>query len=153
MSAAATVTVMSYQLTAEQQRKIEENRRKALERRAERLGQTVNTKKQSSPGYNSTSVNVFQPPKPSAPTGPVTISHHRETNAPKRFVPPFKKDLQSFNNENTKLSGNGKRISPSTPHNSASSRQVRIYKYANILSSVHYSAQLKLKLSTVRQKT
>ncbi|XP_062287547.1 SWI/SNF-related matrix-associated actin-dependent regulator of chromatin subfamily A-like protein 1 [Scomber scombrus] len=117
---------MSYQLTAEQQRKIEENRRKALERRAERLGQTVTTNKQNSLGYNSASVNVFQPPKPSAPTGPVTISHHRETNAPKRFVPPFKKDLQSFNNENTKLSGNGKQISPSTPHNSASSRQAQV---------------------------
>lgn len=123
---------MSYQLTAEQQRKIEENRRKALERRAQRLGQTATTNKQNSPGYNSTSVNVF--PKESAPTGPVTINIHRQTNAPK-FVPPFKKDLQSFNNENPKLSGNGKQITPSTLHNSTSSRQVRIYKYVNILNS------------------
>uniref|UniRef100_A0A665WX77 SWI/SNF-related matrix-associated actin-dependent regulator of chromatin subfamily A-like protein 1 n=1 Tax=Echeneis naucrates TaxID=173247 RepID=A0A665WX77_ECHNA len=45
---------MSNQLTAEQQRKIEENRRKALERRAQRLGQTAagpsSSKHQQVPG-------------------------------------------------------------------------------------------------------
>lgn len=123
---------MSNQLTAEQQRKIEENRRRALERRAQRLGQTVNTNEQHSSGYNSTSVNVFQPFKQSVPPDHAIISHHKETNgqasAPKRFAPPFKKDSQSFNNENTKLqqvSGLGNQISPSTLHNIASSRQVR----------------------------
>ncbi|XP_044222028.1 SWI/SNF-related matrix-associated actin-dependent regulator of chromatin subfamily A-like protein 1 [Thunnus albacares] len=120
---------MSYQLTAEQQRKIEENRRKALERRAQRLGQTVTTNKQNSPGYNSTSVNVFQPPKQSALPDPATLSHHRETNdqasAPMRFVPPFKKDSQSFSNQNPKLqqvSGTGNQIK----HNFASSRQIQV---------------------------
>uniref|UniRef100_A0A8C6Q7X5 SWI/SNF-related matrix-associated actin-dependent regulator of chromatin subfamily A-like protein 1 n=1 Tax=Nothobranchius furzeri TaxID=105023 RepID=A0A8C6Q7X5_NOTFU len=39
---------MSNQLTAEQKRKIEENRRKALKRRAQRLGQTVSSSKQPS---------------------------------------------------------------------------------------------------------
>eukprot|EP00064_Thunnus_orientalis_P009349 superscaffoldBa00001180_g9373 len=120
---------MSYQLTVEQQRKIEENRRKALERRAQRLGQTVTTNKQNSPGYNSTSVNVFQPPKQSALPDPATLSHHRETNdqasAPMRFVPPFKKDSQSFSNQNPKLqqvSGTGNQIK----HNFASSRQIQV---------------------------
>uniref|UniRef100_A0A8C3G946 SWI/SNF-related matrix-associated actin-dependent regulator of chromatin subfamily A-like protein 1 n=1 Tax=Cyclopterus lumpus TaxID=8103 RepID=A0A8C3G946_CYCLU len=39
----AKLIIMSNQLTVEQQRKIEENRRRALERRAQRLGQTTTT--------------------------------------------------------------------------------------------------------------
>ncbi|XP_041857728.1 SWI/SNF-related matrix-associated actin-dependent regulator of chromatin subfamily A-like protein 1 [Melanotaenia boesemani] len=52
---------MSYQLTAEQQRKIEENRRKALERRAQRLGQTINSNKQPLTGFSSTSEQAQLP--------------------------------------------------------------------------------------------
>nr|XP_057937596.1 SWI/SNF-related matrix-associated actin-dependent regulator of chromatin subfamily A-like protein 1 isoform X2 [Doryrhamphus excisus] len=48
---------MSLQLTAEQQRRIEENRRKALERRAQRVGQTIATNSHGSmEGINGTSV-------------------------------------------------------------------------------------------------
>ncbi|XP_029314570.1 SWI/SNF-related matrix-associated actin-dependent regulator of chromatin subfamily A-like protein 1 isoform X2 [Cottoperca gobio] len=49
---------MSNQLTAEQQRKIDENRLRALERRAQRLGQTVSINKQTSGGFSSTSVQI-----------------------------------------------------------------------------------------------
>uniref|UniRef100_A0A7N9AXB3 SWI/SNF-related matrix-associated actin-dependent regulator of chromatin subfamily A-like protein 1 n=1 Tax=Mastacembelus armatus TaxID=205130 RepID=A0A7N9AXB3_9TELE len=74
---------MSNQLTAEQKRKIEENRRKALERRAQRLGQTVSTDKQISAGFNSSSASVqTQPPKHSAATDPATLAHHRDTSNP-----------------------------------------------------------------------
>uniref|UniRef100_A0A8C4HPM3 SWI/SNF-related matrix-associated actin-dependent regulator of chromatin subfamily A-like protein 1 n=1 Tax=Dicentrarchus labrax TaxID=13489 RepID=A0A8C4HPM3_DICLA len=92
---------MSNQLTAEQQRKIEENRRRALERRAQRLGQSTSSSKQTPGGFSSTSVQV-QPSKQSFTADPATLGHHRETpssaSAPKLFVPPFKKDSQSFYN-------------------------------------------------------
>uniref|UniRef100_A0A8D0DET9 SWI/SNF-related matrix-associated actin-dependent regulator of chromatin subfamily A-like protein 1 n=1 Tax=Sander lucioperca TaxID=283035 RepID=A0A8D0DET9_SANLU len=91
---------MSNQLTAEQQRKIEENRRRALERRAQRLGQTIRSDTQTSSGLSSTSVQVtLQPSKQSVASDPATLAQHT-ASAPKRFVPPFKKDSPSFNNYN-----------------------------------------------------
>ncbi|XP_070694755.1 SWI/SNF-related matrix-associated actin-dependent regulator of chromatin subfamily A-like protein 1 isoform X2 [Pempheris klunzingeri] len=117
---------MSNQLTAEQQRKIEENRRKALERRAQRLGQT-------SAGFNSTSVHA-QPPKRSAASDPAALAPHRETPssapAPKRFAPPFNKDSYSLCNQNQglkhqQLSGAGNQVTQDTVCNTASSRQSR----------------------------
>ncbi|XP_022051842.1 SWI/SNF-related matrix-associated actin-dependent regulator of chromatin subfamily A-like protein 1 isoform X2 [Acanthochromis polyacanthus] len=120
---------MSNQLTAAQQQKIEENRRKALERRAERLGQTISTNKQSSAGSSSTSVQT-QLPKQSISTDP---AHERQTaaSAPKRFVPPFKKDSQSFSDHNQHphhqyLSSGGNKTSRSSLFNSTSSRQIQI---------------------------
>uniref|UniRef100_A0A667YDG0 SWI/SNF-related matrix-associated actin-dependent regulator of chromatin subfamily A-like protein 1 n=1 Tax=Myripristis murdjan TaxID=586833 RepID=A0A667YDG0_9TELE len=64
---------MSQQLTVEQQRKIEENRQRALERRAQRLGQTVANSKGTTTGS----------------AGP-----------PGRFVPPFKKVLENHASQN-----------------------------------------------------
>lgn len=78
---------MSNQLTAEQQRKIEENRRKALERRALRLAQT-------NPGDGQASLlsskGASERVHPSN-----SISHQRATPnaaaaAPKQFVAPVK---------------------------------------------------------------
>lgn len=78
---------MSNQLTAEQQRMIEENRRKALERRAQRLART-------NPGDGQAS----QPP----PKGATELAHSKlahvqratppaaATAAPKQFVAPVK---------------------------------------------------------------
>lgn len=109
---------MSNQLTAEQQRKIEENRRKALERRAQRLGQT-------SVGFSSTSVQV-QPCKRTAASEPAprTLS---SASAPNRFVPPFKKDFNNYNQgpKHQHLSGTSNQLNQSTLYSSASSRQVR----------------------------
>ncbi|XP_076603149.1 SWI/SNF-related matrix-associated actin-dependent regulator of chromatin subfamily A-like protein 1 [Chaetodon auriga] len=125
---------MSNQLTAEQQRKIEENRRRALERRAQRLGQTVCSNKQTSVGFSGTSVQP-QHPKQSGNSDPGTLTHHRETpstsSAPKRFVPPFKEDSQCLYNQNQgpkhqHLSGTGNQITQSTPGTSASSRQMQL---------------------------
>uniref|UniRef100_A0AAQ5Y4Y9 SWI/SNF-related matrix-associated actin-dependent regulator of chromatin subfamily A-like protein 1 n=1 Tax=Amphiprion ocellaris TaxID=80972 RepID=A0AAQ5Y4Y9_AMPOC len=128
---------MSNQLTAAQQQKIEENRRKALERRAQRLGQTISTNKQSSAGSSSTSVQA-QPTIQSVSTDP---AHQRQTaaSAPKRFVPPFKNDSQSFSDHNRHpnhqpLSSGGNKNSQSALFNSTSSRQVRfvlkcVFKY------------------------
>ncbi|XP_077392497.1 SWI/SNF-related matrix-associated actin-dependent regulator of chromatin subfamily A-like protein 1 [Festucalex cinctus] len=69
---------MSTPLTAEQQRMIEENRRKALERRAQRLGQ-----------------NATGPPNPSA------------ASAPKPFVSPLRKEAQITGNCKDTTFGNG----------------------------------------------
>uniref|UniRef100_A0AAQ5ZQL5 SWI/SNF-related matrix-associated actin-dependent regulator of chromatin subfamily A-like protein 1 n=1 Tax=Amphiprion ocellaris TaxID=80972 RepID=A0AAQ5ZQL5_AMPOC len=120
-------------LTAQQQ-KIEENRRKALERRAQRLGQTISTNKQSSAGSSSTSVQA-QPTIQSVSTDP---AHQRQTaaSAPKRFVPPFKNDSQSFSDHNRHpnhqpLSSGGNKNSQSALFNSTSSRQVR---FVHVLS-------------------
>uniref|UniRef100_A0A8C6Q961 SWI/SNF-related matrix-associated actin-dependent regulator of chromatin subfamily A-like protein 1 n=1 Tax=Nothobranchius furzeri TaxID=105023 RepID=A0A8C6Q961_NOTFU len=79
---------MSNQLTAEQKRKIEENRRKALKRRAQRLGQTVSSSKQPSV-------------QPQLPTQSVSMVSADQTfnSAQARFVPPIKKDSQSFSNQ------------------------------------------------------
>lgn len=125
---------MSNQLTAEQQRKIEENRRKALERRAQRLGQTINNNKQTPVLFSSTSVQV-QPSKHSFASDPATVTRHRETlssaPAPKRFVPPFRKDSQSLNNYNQdpkhqQLPGTSNQINQNTLYNSAPKRQIQL---------------------------
>lgn len=112
---------MSNQLTAEQQRKIEENRRKALERRAQRLGETISSSKQTSVGFNITSLQA-QPPKQSVNSDPATFSHHKETpnsaSAAKRSVPPFQQESQ-------RLSNTVNQINQST--DSVSSRKVRSY--------------------------
>ncbi len=114
---------MSHQLTAEQQRMIEENRKKALERRAQKLGQAVNSNKQTSSGFSSTTVQV-QPPKQSSNSHSATLAHHRETHpatsAPKRFVTPLKTDSHSPQDQNQ-----GPKHHQSAPYNTASSRQVR----------------------------
>lgn len=129
----AKFIIMSNQLTAEQQRKIEENRRKALERRAQRLGQTISSNKQTSVGFNSISVPA-QPPKQSINSEPATLAHHGETlsttSVPKEYVPPFKTDLQGFSYQNQgpkhqQLSGTGIQINNSVLSNSAS-RKVQI---------------------------
>ncbi|XP_071322118.1 SWI/SNF-related matrix-associated actin-dependent regulator of chromatin subfamily A-like protein 1 [Trachinotus anak] len=125
---------MSNQLTAEQQRKIEENRRRALERRAQRLGQTVSTDKQISDGSSSTSLQI-QPPKQSVAPNPAALSHHRDTSssvsAPKRFIPPPQKEPPSFNNQRQgpkyqHSSGTGTQTNLSTLCNSASSIQIQV---------------------------
>ncbi|KAK5861167.1 hypothetical protein PBY51_022583 [Eleginops maclovinus] len=120
---------MSNQLTTEQQRMIEENKRKALERRAQRLGQTIGDNKQTSAGFNSTSLHTYKRQLDSDPVA----APHRETlssaSAPKRFVPPFQKDSRSLNNYNQGskqqlLSTSDKRIHQNT--NSASTRQIKV---------------------------
>nr|XP_033469540.1 SWI/SNF-related matrix-associated actin-dependent regulator of chromatin subfamily A-like protein 1 [Epinephelus lanceolatus] len=125
---------MSNQLTAEQQRKIEENRRKALERRAQRLGQTISNNKQTPVFFSSSSVQV-QPSKHSFASDPATVTRHRETlssaPAPKRFVPPFRKDSQSLNNYNQdpkhqQLPGTSNQINQNTLYNSAPKRQIQL---------------------------
>lgn len=136
---------MSKQLTAEQQRMIEENRRKALERRAQRLGQTNSTSVKTSAGSHFTSVQV-QLPKQSP--DPAASAQCRETaaSAPKRFVPPFKKEPQSQSHHQPPATGCP--FKQSTVCNPASSKQVRfelkyavIYYwwrlYCNALSCVH----------------
>lgn len=88
---------MSSQLTAEQQRKIEENRRKALERRAQRLGQSAGTSQQPSAGFRGSAVHA-QPPKHGVSLAPA--AHTTSSFASKRCGPPtFKKDFQSFSNQ------------------------------------------------------
>ncbi|KAK1902864.1 SWI/SNF-related matrix-associated actin-dependent regulator of chromatin subfamily A-like [Dissostichus eleginoides] len=122
---------MSNQLTTEQQRKIDENRRRALERRAQRLGQNISDNKQTSADSTSTSVQV-QTSKRRLDSDPAAAPH-RETlssaSAPKRFVPPFKKDSGSLNNFNRGskqqlLSTSGNKIHQNT--NSASTRQIQV---------------------------
>ncbi|XP_059199416.1 SWI/SNF-related matrix-associated actin-dependent regulator of chromatin subfamily A-like protein 1 [Centropristis striata] len=122
---------MSNQLTAEQQRKIEENRRKALERRAQRLGQTISNNNQTSVSFSGTSVQEQPSSKQTFASDPANRTHHRETPssapAPKRFVPPFKKDSPAFNNynqgqKNQQLSSNSNQINQS----SSSSRQIQV---------------------------
>lgn len=77
---------MSNQLTAEQQRKIEENRRKALELRAQRLRQ------QSSAGCNGASVQTDFSKRGENQRNP-------HSSAPTRFVPPFKQNSQISSKE------------------------------------------------------
>lgn len=123
---------MSNQLTAEQQRKIEENRRKALERRAQRLGQTVSTDEQNSAGFSGTSVQI-QPPKQNVSTDHATIAHHGASSisvsAAQRFFSPFKKDTQTFSNQYQGLKHqqfSHNQTGQSTRCSSTSSRQVRL---------------------------
>uniref|UniRef100_A0AAX7SJX7 SWI/SNF-related matrix-associated actin-dependent regulator of chromatin subfamily A-like protein 1 n=1 Tax=Astatotilapia calliptera TaxID=8154 RepID=A0AAX7SJX7_ASTCA len=112
---------MSNQLTAEQQRMIEENRRKALERRAQRLGQANSTNVKPSVGSKSTSVQT-QLPKQSP--DPVASVQHRETSVsgPKCFPPPLKREPQSQSQQ--QLPGTSSHFNQSTVCNSASSNQV-----------------------------
>lgn len=117
---------MSNQLTAEQQRKIEENRRKALERRAQRLGQTLGNSKQTTAGFSTTPVHA-QLPKQSISADHATFDPHRKTSASETttFFPAFKKESQSFSNQNQhpnyqEPSGTGNQ------YNSASKGQVRL---------------------------
>ncbi|XP_013763753.1 SWI/SNF-related matrix-associated actin-dependent regulator of chromatin subfamily A-like protein 1 [Pundamilia nyererei] len=111
---------MSNQLTAEQQRMIEENRRKALERRAQRLGQANSTNVKPSVGSKSTSVQT-QLPKQSP--DPVASVQHRETSVsgPKCFPPPLKREPQSQSQQ--QLPGTSSHFNQSTVCNSASSNQ------------------------------
>ncbi|TDH07013.1 hypothetical protein EPR50_G00119050 [Perca flavescens] len=120
---------MSNQLTAEQLRKIEENRRKALDRRAQRLGQTISSDTQSSSGLSSTSVQVtLQPSKQSVTSDHAALAQHI-ASAPKRFVPPFKKDSPSFSNykqgpkQQQQLSATSNQINQS---NYASTGQIQV---------------------------
>ncbi|XP_030614198.1 SWI/SNF-related matrix-associated actin-dependent regulator of chromatin subfamily A-like protein 1 isoform X2 [Archocentrus centrarchus] len=109
------------QLTAEQQRMIEENRRKALERRAQRLGQANSTSVKTSAGPRSTSVQI-QLPKQSPDPAASTQYRETATSAAKRFVLPFQKETQSQNHR--QLPGTGSQFNQSTVCNSASSKQI-----------------------------
>uniref|UniRef100_A0A665WW78 SWI/SNF-related matrix-associated actin-dependent regulator of chromatin subfamily A-like protein 1 n=1 Tax=Echeneis naucrates TaxID=173247 RepID=A0A665WW78_ECHNA len=116
---------MSNQLTAEQQRKIEENRRKALERRAQRLGQTA-------AGPSSTSLPT-QPPKHSLVAHPPAFAQHRDASssatAAKRFIPTSQKEPQSFTNQGSKhqqVPGGVAQNSQRAVSNLASSRQIQV---------------------------
>uniref|UniRef100_A0AAX7SU15 SWI/SNF-related matrix-associated actin-dependent regulator of chromatin subfamily A-like protein 1 n=1 Tax=Astatotilapia calliptera TaxID=8154 RepID=A0AAX7SU15_ASTCA len=72
---------MSNQLTAEQQRMIEENRRKALERRAQRLGQANSTNVKPSVGSKSTSVQTQLPKQSPDPVASVhTVCNSASSN-------------------------------------------------------------------------
>lgn len=101
---------MSNQLTAEQQRKIEENRRKALERRALRLAQTNSSNSQTSLTFSNTSLQV-NPPKQIVNSEHAKICHQRETpnSAAAQFVAPLKQD--------SRLYGTGNHITNSAPPN------------------------------------
>uniref|UniRef100_A0AAX7U147 SWI/SNF-related matrix-associated actin-dependent regulator of chromatin subfamily A-like protein 1 n=1 Tax=Astatotilapia calliptera TaxID=8154 RepID=A0AAX7U147_ASTCA len=89
---------MSNQLTAEQQRMIEENRRKALERRAQRLGQANSTNVKPSVGSKSTSVQTHQhlrssvlSPEGSIPVGPAQGKHQLSSSSSGGAVGSFYK--------------------------------------------------------------
>ncbi|KAM4608367.1 SWI/SNF-related matrix-associated actin-dependent regulator of chromatin subfamily A-like protein 1 [Polymixia lowei] len=122
---------MSNQLTVEQQRRIEENRQKALERRAQRLGQPVTTNQQISKGYNSTPKysehNEQAPSYPTHQRGTTSIS----ASKPGQFVPPFKNVSQKNIHPNQKskpqqlLPVFGNQIGQSVLCNSASLRQIK----------------------------
>lgn len=77
--------VMATPLTAEQQRMIEENRRKALERRAQRLAQNA--------------------------IGPTDRS---TTSAPKRFIPPLGQEASLTGNHKDATFANANGVSSST---------------------------------------
>ncbi|KAM9710026.1 SWI/SNF-related matrix-associated actin-dependent regulator of chromatin subfamily A-like protein 1 [Menidia menidia] len=119
---------MSNQLTAEQQRKIEENRRKALERRAQRLGQTVGSSKQPStvPKGNPELL------KQGVSQDHAVTAYPTKTKASsqKGFVPPFRKEPKGFSNEviqqpnHQLLSSTSDRVNQSTLNNTAPSRQM-----------------------------
>lgn len=91
---------MSSQLTVEQQRKIEENRRRALERRAQRQGQTSSSNTQTSVGFSGAS----GPVQPSRQSGASDhAARHRpphalsSASAREQSASPFKTDSTSFN--------------------------------------------------------
>ena len=76
---------MSTKLTLEQQRQIEQNRKKALDLRARRLGQVNSASPQSSEQVSSINQSAQRAPtaSPASRLGP----HHHPP-----FIPPFKKD-------------------------------------------------------------
>nr|XP_019945745.1 PREDICTED: SWI/SNF-related matrix-associated actin-dependent regulator of chromatin subfamily A-like protein 1 [Paralichthys olivaceus] len=125
---------MSHQLTAEQQRKIEENRRRALERRAQRLGQAASINNQPSFGPGSISVHK-QAPAQSLASDPAALVHHRDSScssvsAPKLYVPPSKHKPQGFNNQKQgpthHQSVNGNQINQSRQLNATTKRQIQV---------------------------
>uniref|UniRef100_H2TQN7 SWI/SNF-related matrix-associated actin-dependent regulator of chromatin subfamily A-like protein 1 n=1 Tax=Takifugu rubripes TaxID=31033 RepID=H2TQN7_TAKRU len=85
---AAAICTFSMTLTAEQKRKIEENRRKALERRAQRLGQIASSNNQTSGSFNSTP----EPPKANLNTCTLIRVTSNSGSAPKLLGLPFKQD-------------------------------------------------------------
>ena len=127
------------QLTAEQQRKIEENRLRALERRAERMGQTPIINNQTSAGPSGTSVQR-QPPGRSLASRPAALVQHRDS-APKLYVPLSKHQPQGFNNQKPawpthhQSSANGKQINQSRLCNTSPLRQVRWVSVESIMLS------------------
>lgn len=138
---------MSSQLTAEQQRKIEENRRKALERRAQRLGQTTGTSKQPSAGFNGTTVHA-QPPKQGVSLAPA--AHITSNFASKRCGPPaFKKDFQSFSNQTLQPQqpqGAGSQINQNALKNSSKQVSYALKSERNLIiysKALHNSCILK----------
>ncbi|XP_054471229.1 SWI/SNF-related matrix-associated actin-dependent regulator of chromatin subfamily A-like protein 1 isoform X2 [Anoplopoma fimbria] len=144
---AAKLIIMSNQLTAEQQRQIEENRRRALERRAQRLGHAISSNAQTSGGFSSSTSVQEQPSKQSF----AALAHHRHpetlssASAPKLFVPPLKKDLTSFNNYNQgpkhqQLSSASNQINQSTLFNSAPKRQIQVIDALPQARSPHVSS-------------
>ncbi|XP_037345329.2 SWI/SNF-related matrix-associated actin-dependent regulator of chromatin subfamily A-like protein 1 [Pungitius pungitius] len=131
---------MSNQLTAEQQRKIEENRQRALQRRAQRLGNTSSINTNTPVSISRTSVQV-QPSDHAA--------HHRHPGAlgsalaPERVVQPFKRDLTSFNNYNQGQKYkqlNANQIKQGPLHNSASTRQIQVIDPLPQAQSQHVSS-------------
>ncbi|XP_035460497.2 SWI/SNF-related matrix-associated actin-dependent regulator of chromatin subfamily A-like protein 1 isoform X2 [Scophthalmus maximus] len=128
---------MSHQLTAEQQRTIEENRRRALERRAQRLGQPVGFNDVTSAGPGGAPVQRQPPPAHRVSPDPAALVHHRDTStcsvsAPKRYVPPPKHQSQGFSNQKQEpaarqqSAGGGNHINQGGPCTSASSRQIQV---------------------------
>lgn len=109
---------MSKQLTVEQQRKIEENRQRALERRAQRLCQTVTNDCNSKNSQQNVAPNI------------ATLTNEKgatssSASRPGQFVPPLKNVLQNHvsQNKDTKpqhLSGFGHK----TGHNIQRQAQV-----------------------------
>ncbi|KAJ0005687.1 hypothetical protein NQD34_015581 [Periophthalmus magnuspinnatus] len=107
---------MSFQLTAEQQRMIEENRRKALERRAQRLGQAAPTNRLTTSG---SSVQVFECHKPNG--APVGVKEPTvPLSGPHRFVPPFKTVHNSHTKAHVPVSASGPTTQSSRSMSSAS---------------------------------
>ncbi|KAM6934194.1 SWI/SNF-related matrix-associated actin-dependent regulator of chromatin subfamily A-like protein 1 [Xenentodon cancila] len=124
---------MSKQLTAEQQRQIEENRLKALERRAQRLGRSTGSSNQPPAGFDGISVPPQLPKQTVTSNHGVTANHgHTSTSAPKTFVPPFKKESQTFTDQpqlpkQQMVSGSDYQINQTTlNNNSSSSRQTQV---------------------------
>ncbi|KAK2839698.1 hypothetical protein Q5P01_013438 [Channa striata] len=118
---------MPNQLTEEQQRKIEENRQKALERRAQRLGQATSLNKQTPLGFNSTSVRIQN-----CSPDPASLSSSSASA-------PFRKDTPTFSTANQppkrqQLFCTGNQIGQS---NSASLRQTQAIKQLPQTKSQH----------------
>ncbi|XP_061926024.1 SWI/SNF-related matrix-associated actin-dependent regulator of chromatin subfamily A-like protein 1 [Entelurus aequoreus] len=71
---------MSLQLTAEQQRRIEENRRKALERRAQRVGQTIATNKHGPTDLIQAASQPKRFATPSSKNSPTSSNHIKSSS-------------------------------------------------------------------------